>query len=339
VIGPTGPTGPPGDSCWDLNQNQTCDLPDEDVDGDLGCDVADCLNLPDSPHQLLSNTHIDTTPADVERGDLVVGQDDGVGGTTWQRLGVGGAGEVLQTDGIDAFWGPVRNTITSSVNMCDDFIGGVPDNTGNSGTGGIIGELGWTRDDLPGGTSGKSSCRFMSIPAEPGRWGLLTLRTSKTGTSDGCMIALTTDGVSTNNVLAGQGELMLYSGRLESATTTCDAAIGIGDSKGSIAPQNGVYFRLDAGQWYGVVAVAGVETMTAPLLAADNEFHAFAIGISADSVTFTIDDTPTVLATTPPTEPLAASVRIAGDGVSGTNGSNCVITNDYYCLTVSGLDR
>ena len=53
------------------------------------------------PHSLLSATHDDTTPDTVVRGDLVTGQ----AGPVWARLAKGGAGEVLQSDGVDLFWG------------------------------------------------------------------------------------------------------------------------------------------------------------------------------------------------------------------------------------------
>lgn len=53
-------------------------------------------------HDLLSATHPDTTPAAVQRGDLVIGQG---AVATWQRKAIGAAGTVLGSDGVDATWG------------------------------------------------------------------------------------------------------------------------------------------------------------------------------------------------------------------------------------------
>lgn len=50
-----------------------------------------------SPHNLLSATHSDTTPATVVRGDLI----RGVSGSTWSRLGLGTMGWVLYANGVD----------------------------------------------------------------------------------------------------------------------------------------------------------------------------------------------------------------------------------------------
>lgn len=39
---PAGPMGLPGLSCWDTNENSSCDTDEEDLDGDGACDVQDC---------------------------------------------------------------------------------------------------------------------------------------------------------------------------------------------------------------------------------------------------------------------------------------------------------
>lgn len=46
VTGPEGPQGPRGFSCWDLNQNDACDLGTEDVNEDGNCTTADCAGAP-----------------------------------------------------------------------------------------------------------------------------------------------------------------------------------------------------------------------------------------------------------------------------------------------------
>jgi hypothetical protein len=43
------------------------------------------------PHTLLSDTHTDTDPADVQVGDVIVGVAGGGGGAMWQRLNSGGS--------------------------------------------------------------------------------------------------------------------------------------------------------------------------------------------------------------------------------------------------------
>lgn len=56
-----------------------------------------------TPHNVLSSTHPDTTPAAVVIGDLMTGQatlDDPV----WARLPVGAAGSMLTSDGTDVSW-------------------------------------------------------------------------------------------------------------------------------------------------------------------------------------------------------------------------------------------
>ncbi|HXV59338.1 MAG TPA: MopE-related protein [Vicinamibacteria bacterium] len=58
AVGPEGPRGPSGNdgadgalgpaglSCWDANANRSCDLAEEDVDGDATCSVLDCVGPP-----------------------------------------------------------------------------------------------------------------------------------------------------------------------------------------------------------------------------------------------------------------------------------------------------
>ncbi|HSF15090.1 MAG TPA: MopE-related protein [Vicinamibacteria bacterium] len=57
-VGPEGPRGPTGNdgadgapgpeglSCWDANANRSCDVAEEDVDGDSTCSVSDCVGPP-----------------------------------------------------------------------------------------------------------------------------------------------------------------------------------------------------------------------------------------------------------------------------------------------------
>lgn len=53
-------------------------------------------------HDILSATHSDSTPAAVQRGDIITGQD---AVATWQRLAhPGGAGYALITDATDVLW-------------------------------------------------------------------------------------------------------------------------------------------------------------------------------------------------------------------------------------------
>ena len=58
---------------------------------------------PALPHNILSVTHSDTTPAAVVRGDLATGQ--GIAPTTWTRLPLGGVGQAVVSDGADVVWG------------------------------------------------------------------------------------------------------------------------------------------------------------------------------------------------------------------------------------------
>jgi hypothetical protein len=58
------------------------------------------------PHPILSATHNDSTPAAVQRGDLIVG---GIG-PVWVRLPAGADGEVLQSDGLDLLFGDLAWT-------------------------------------------------------------------------------------------------------------------------------------------------------------------------------------------------------------------------------------
>jgi hypothetical protein len=55
-------------------------------------------------HALLSAIHSDVTPASVDQGSLITGQDTGGGVLKWKKLAVGDPGEVLSTDGDDVFW-------------------------------------------------------------------------------------------------------------------------------------------------------------------------------------------------------------------------------------------
>lgn len=53
-------------------------------------------------HNLLSNEHGDTTAGNVQRGDLIVGMNQGV--IKWSRLPLGGANRCLTSNGTDAIW-------------------------------------------------------------------------------------------------------------------------------------------------------------------------------------------------------------------------------------------
>lgn len=58
-------------------------------------------------HAILSATHTDTTAAAVVRGDLMTGQ---TATPEWTRLAVGGANDILGTDGTDAAWEAATGT-------------------------------------------------------------------------------------------------------------------------------------------------------------------------------------------------------------------------------------
>lgn len=67
-----------------------------------------------TPHNLLSTTHADTTPAAVQRGDLLTGQ---AASPLWKRLALGGAGAFIRSDGTDAGWstnGAALTTLTAA---------------------------------------------------------------------------------------------------------------------------------------------------------------------------------------------------------------------------------
>ncbi|MCX6761480.1 MAG: hypothetical protein NTY33_01345, partial [Candidatus Moranbacteria bacterium] len=76
---------------------------------------------PATSHSLLSGQHPDTTPATVQRGDLITGQG---ATTTWSRLALGTSGQFLRSDGTDSAWytltktdinlGSVENTALST---------------------------------------------------------------------------------------------------------------------------------------------------------------------------------------------------------------------------------
>jgi len=53
-------------------------------------------------HDLLSETHDDTAPAAVVQGDIIVGDKT----PEWVRLPIGGAGDILTSNGSDADWAP-----------------------------------------------------------------------------------------------------------------------------------------------------------------------------------------------------------------------------------------
>jgi len=46
ATGATGPTGDNGTACWDLNDDEVCDLGTEDPNGDGVCDALDCAGPP-----------------------------------------------------------------------------------------------------------------------------------------------------------------------------------------------------------------------------------------------------------------------------------------------------
>jgi hypothetical protein len=115
-------------------------------------------------HALLSATHTDTTPATVQRGDLVTGQ----GSTpTWSRLAKGTAGQCLQMDGsgVDVVWGACGAGGGASV--ADSFItvNHDADLTGERTLSGTSGEIAIT-------DGGANNSMTLSLPA--------TLSTAKT---------------------------------------------------------------------------------------------------------------------------------------------------------------
>jgi hypothetical protein len=62
-------------------------------------------------HNLLSTTHLDTLPAAVARGDLLIGNST----PAWSRLPIGAANRVLKSDGTDVSWGQVSHTELTDV--------------------------------------------------------------------------------------------------------------------------------------------------------------------------------------------------------------------------------
>jgi hypothetical protein len=68
------------------------------------------------PHVLLSATHTDTTPAAVQRGDLITGQ--GVA-AVWARLAKGGVTTFLKSDGTDLAWAALAQANVSGLTIGD----------------------------------------------------------------------------------------------------------------------------------------------------------------------------------------------------------------------------
>ncbi len=62
-----------------------------------------------TPHNILSTTHPDTTPATVVVGDLMTGQ----AGPVWARLALGTTGMVLRSNGTNAVWSFDGSLLTS----------------------------------------------------------------------------------------------------------------------------------------------------------------------------------------------------------------------------------
>lgn len=71
-----------------------------------------CVSSGGPTHSLLSVTHPDTLAAAVVRGDVIVGNSS----PAWARKAIGTAGQVFQTDGVDANWGYTlaRGTIVTN---------------------------------------------------------------------------------------------------------------------------------------------------------------------------------------------------------------------------------
>jgi hypothetical protein len=128
--------------------------------GDIFCykqptGVEICLDGVAIPHNLLSVTHLDTTPASVAQGDIVIGH----GGTPlWSRLGIGAPAEVLTVVGGEPAWQPAGGGgITCTIAGVTDWY---VDPAGNDTTGdGTIG-LPWLTpqhavDQLPGLVCGR----------------------------------------------------------------------------------------------------------------------------------------------------------------------------------------
>jgi hypothetical protein len=69
-------------------------------------------------HPLLSGSHSDTNSIAVQRGDLITGQASAP--TLWNRLALGTIGQVLMSNGTDAYWGAVSgDTGIISANSID----------------------------------------------------------------------------------------------------------------------------------------------------------------------------------------------------------------------------
>ncbi|MEI6588241.1 MAG: hypothetical protein WCO05_04835, partial [Candidatus Moraniibacteriota bacterium] len=65
---------------------------------------------PGTAHSFLSSSHSDTTASSPQRGDIITGQ----GATaSWTKLSVGTSGQVLKSDGADAYWGADTDTNTT----------------------------------------------------------------------------------------------------------------------------------------------------------------------------------------------------------------------------------
>jgi len=65
---------------------------------------------PSGTHNLLSNSHTDTTSGTVARGSIIVG-----GASTWGKLAIGTNGKVLKTDGTDPSWGSAGLSATATL--------------------------------------------------------------------------------------------------------------------------------------------------------------------------------------------------------------------------------
>jgi len=84
--GNQGPKGADGLSCWDLNENQVCDVITEDINGDLVCNALDCQGEPNGRFGEWQGGFLEETSYLAETDGLVVCYSSWVAGRPEIRI-------------------------------------------------------------------------------------------------------------------------------------------------------------------------------------------------------------------------------------------------------------
>lgn len=148
--GSGGGGGTDGFSCWDLNQNHTCDLGTEDQNSDLACDVLDCIG-PQGPQGIQGPAGNDgaqgpTGPQGPQglQGDQGPAGADGANGLNcWDLNGNGVCDKPAEDINADNAC-DVQDCVTSDWNNLTNVPAGFSDDVDNEGVTGIAADTGGT---------------------------------------------------------------------------------------------------------------------------------------------------------------------------------------------------